>query len=51
VDRFLRGERAGELAAGADAELGEDLPEVVGDGCGADELGQQMTFLLVTQCR
>src|SRR5580704_6385114 len=31
------GERAGELAAGADAELGEDLPEVVGDGGGADE--------------
>ena len=31
------GERAGELAAGADAELGEDLPEMVGDGGRADE--------------
>src|SRR5580700_3664893 len=34
---WSRGERAGELAAGADAELAEDLPEVVGDGGGADE--------------
>src|SRR5690348_7005257 len=33
----LGGERAGELAARADAELGEDLPQVVGDGGGADE--------------
>ena len=30
-------ERAGELAAGTDTELGEDLPEVVGDGGWADE--------------
>jgi hypothetical protein len=33
----LCGKRAGELVAGADAELGENLPEVVGDGGGADE--------------
>jgi len=31
------GERGSKLAAGADAELGEDLPQVVGDGGGADE--------------
>src|SRR4029077_667331 len=31
------GERGSELAAGADAELGEDLAQVVGDGSGADE--------------
>src|SRR5580693_81479 len=31
------GKRGSKLAAGADAELGEDLPEMVGDGCGADE--------------
>jgi hypothetical protein len=29
--------RGSKLAAGADAELGEDLPQVVGDGGGADE--------------
>ena len=33
----LCGQCAGELAAGADAELGEYLPEVVGDGRRADE--------------
>jgi hypothetical protein len=33
----LCGERGGELAAGADAERGEDFPQVVGDGGGADE--------------
>ena len=31
------GKRGGKLAAGADAELGEDFPQVVGDGGGADE--------------
>src|SRR5580704_18983139 len=31
------GKRRSELAAGADAELGEDLPQVVGDGGAADE--------------
>jgi hypothetical protein len=31
------GKRGSELAAGADTELGEDLPQVVGDGGGADE--------------
>jgi hypothetical protein len=31
------GKRGSELAAGADAELGEDFPQVVGDGGGADE--------------
>ena len=31
------GKRGSKLAAGADAELGEDLPQVVGDGGGADE--------------
>src|SRR3984957_14182305 len=31
------GERGRKLAAGADAELGEDFPQVVGDGGGADE--------------
>src|SRR6266851_2128359 len=31
------GERGSKLAAGADAELGEDLAQVVGDGSGADE--------------
>ena len=31
------GKRGAELAAGADAELGEDLPQVVGDGGAADE--------------
>src|SRR5580700_10473587 len=31
------GKRGSELAAGADAELGEDLPQVVGDGGSADE--------------
>ena len=30
------GKRGAELAAGADAELGEDLPQVVGDGGAAD---------------
>jgi hypothetical protein len=34
---WLRGERAGELAAGADAERGEHLPQVVGHGGRADE--------------
>src|ERR1700742_2600706 len=33
----LDGKRAGELAAGADAEFGEDLPKMVGDGGWADE--------------
>ena len=33
----LVGERAGELAARADAELAENLPQVVGDGGRADE--------------
>src|SRR5580693_1572082 len=31
------GERGSELAAGADAEFGEDFPQVVGDGGGAEE--------------
>jgi hypothetical protein len=31
------GKRGSKLAARADAELGEDLPQVVGDGGGADE--------------
>src|ERR1700685_1209193 len=31
------GKRRSELIAGADAELGEDLAQVVGDGGGADE--------------
>src|ERR1700677_872377 len=31
------GKRGRKLAAGADAELGEDFPQVVGDGGGADE--------------
>src|SRR5215469_1863485 len=31
------GKRGGKLAAGADAELGEDLPQVVDDGGAADE--------------
>src|SRR5580693_7298118 len=31
------GNRGSELAAGADAELGEDLAQVVGDGGGADK--------------
>ena len=31
------GKCGSELAAGADAELGEDFPQVVGDGGGADE--------------
>src|SRR5580658_2269640 len=31
------GKRGSELAAGADAELGEDFPQVVGDGGGADK--------------
>src|SRR5580693_4409280 len=31
------GKRGSKLAAGADAELGEDFPQVVGDGGGADE--------------
>src|SRR5580693_147320 len=31
------GERGTEVAAGADAELGEDLAQVVGDGGGTDE--------------
>jgi hypothetical protein len=32
-----RGKRGSKLAARPDAELGEDLPQVVGDGGGADE--------------
>ena len=32
----MRGERAGELAAGADAQRGEHLPQVIGDGRRAD---------------
>jgi len=31
------GKRGSKLAAGADAELGEDFPQVVGDGGGANE--------------
>src|SRR5690348_7038319 len=31
------GNCGGELSAGGDAELGEDFPQVVGDGGGADE--------------
>src|SRR5580693_813510 len=34
---WSRGKRAGQLAARADAELGEDLAQMVGDGGGADE--------------
>src|SRR5580693_6441932 len=34
---WSRGKRAGQLAARADAELGEDLPQMVGDGGRADE--------------
>jgi hypothetical protein len=37
VLRFPGGNRGSELAAGADAELGEDLAQVVGDGGGADK--------------
>ena len=31
------GKRGSKLAAGADAEFGEDFPQVVGDGGGADD--------------
>jgi hypothetical protein len=31
------GKRGSKLAAGADAEFGEDFPQVVGDGGGAEE--------------
>src|SRR5215831_17255960 len=34
---LLRGKCASNLVARADAELDEDLPQVVGDGGGADE--------------
>ena len=34
---MLCGKRGSKLAARANAELGEDFPQVVGDGGGADE--------------